>query len=280
MDMRAESGDDVHGMGIAQTNVQLYNQLRERRLPVAGLALVHAAYDLLSELYSGYYQADGKPFVAHGVGVASILASTGQPAEIIAVGLLHNAYGNADFGDGRRHVVTAYRRRIVRGAVGEEVERLLARFQEIRIGRTGIAEARRALPERSADERALLLVDLADYLEKYADMGVLYYGQNDWVLDTSDEIGEQLVAFAGALGHSGLGGELAAAIEEARAQDPAPAELRPADGRRYLKLVVPRSCRPRLAPRLHPGGERVRRALRPRTRLRHLRAAALTVLRG
>jgi hypothetical protein len=63
-------------MQIAQTNVQLYNHLRERGLPLNDLIVVHRAYELLTTLYPGYVQADDKPFTAHGAGVASIL---GEP---------------------------------------------------------------------------------------------------------------------------------------------------------------------------------------------------------
>ena len=75
-------------MQVAQTNVQLYNQLREKGLQLDDLVLVHRAYEFLTTLYPGYFQADGKPFVAHGVGVASILAEIDQPAQIVAVGLV------------------------------------------------------------------------------------------------------------------------------------------------------------------------------------------------
>jgi hypothetical protein len=266
-------------MGTAQTNVQLYNQLREQGRTVDDLALIARAYELLVTLYPGYFQADGKPFVAHGVGVASILADAGEPAEIVAVGVLHNIYGNADFGDGVKRGTTRYRRRIVRDAVGDQVEGLLARFQEIRIRGGDVEAARQALPTRSAAERSLLLVDLADYLEKYVDMGVLYYGQNDWALPASAAMRDQIVGLADALGHPALGAQLREALAAVTAQEPVPDVLRPSDGRRYLHLVVPRSCRPRVAPRLHPGGERIRGFLRPRTRLRRLRTAATAALR-
>jgi (p)ppGpp synthase/HD superfamily hydrolase len=269
----------VQRMQIAQTNIQLYNQLLARELPVDELVVVHRAYELLTTLYPAYYQADGKPFVAHGVGVASIVAELGEPAETVAVGLLHNVYGNADFGDGRRRGATPFRRRLVRDAVGAGVEAMLERFQDIRVTRSTIEETRRTLSTRSPADRSLLLVELADYLEKYTDMGVLYYAQNDWVVGTTEQIGDQLVALAGELGQPRLGDELGAAFAAAAAHDPVPAELAPSDGRRYLTLVAPHSLRPRLAPRLHPSGQRARRALRPRTRLRRLRSAVTTLLR-
>src|SRR5436305_670605 len=76
-------------MNVAQTNLQLYNQLLRHGLPRDRLVVVHRAYELLTRLYAGYYQGDGKPFVAHGVGVASILDTLDQPAEFVALGLVH-----------------------------------------------------------------------------------------------------------------------------------------------------------------------------------------------
>jgi (p)ppGpp synthase/HD superfamily hydrolase len=240
---------------IAQTNIQLYNQLRAAGRPPGELVTVHRAYELLAKLYPGYYQADGKPFVAHGVGVASILAWLDQPADIVAVGLLHNVYGNADFGDGRAPGVTPARARLVRAAVGETVERLLERFRGVRIRADTLERVRGSLPELDETDRRLILVELADHLEKYADLGVLYFGDHDWV--QTERIGPDLVALANELGEPRLAEMLTRALDEAAAAD-VPPELRPSDGRSFLKLEVPRSCRRRLLPRVR---RRARRAL-------------------
>lgn len=241
---------------IAQTNIQLYNQLREAGRPLDELVEVHRAYELLSSLYAGYYQADGKPFVAHGVGVASILGWLDQPADILVVGLLHNVYGNADFGDGGGPGVTPARARLLRQAVGAEVAEMLERFRRLRIGPSTLADVRRSLPERPEAERRLILVDLADQLEKHVDLGVLYFGNHDWV--HTEQIGAELVALARELGEPRLAEMLENALADVAAAD-VPAQLRTSDGRRFLKLEVPRSCRRRLLPRVR---SRVRRALR------------------
>jgi hypothetical protein len=256
-------------MRIAQTNIQLYNQLRDARRPLEDLVLVHRAYEFLTTLYAGHYQADGKPFVAHGVGVASILSSLDQPAEILAVGLLHNVYGNADFGDGRIGGVTPFRRRFVREAVGERIEDLLVRFRGLRISPGTSEDVRRSLPELDETERRLVLVELADHLEKYVDLGVLYFGENDWIIDADGRIGRDLIEIAEELGEPRLSEMLATGFTHAatHAAD-VPAELRSSDKRRYLKLIVPRSCSRRLSPRLRAGAQRVRGRLRPRYRLR------------
>jgi (p)ppGpp synthase/HD superfamily hydrolase len=233
-------------MPVAQTNLQLYNQLRERGLAVQDLVLVHRAYELLAALYPGYYQADGKPFVAHGVGVASIVADAGLPAEMIAVGLLHNVYGNADFGDGRQDAVTPARRRLVRTAVGEQVEALIVRFRSLRIRPGNLQDMRRRLPALAETDRQLVLVEVADHAEKYVDAGVLYFSESDWVQEGTGAIASDLAGIAEELGAPALGDMLTASVELVeRLAASVPRELHPSDGRRYLTLLVPRSCVPR-----------------------------------
>jgi hypothetical protein len=258
-------------MRVAQTNIQLYNQLRERGSPLSDLLLVHRAYELLTALYSGCFYPDGRPFVAHAVGVASILAELGQPAEVLALGLLHNVYGNGDFGDGRGPGATLARRRVVREAVGEQVEELVARFRDVGIQWKPIADVRRTLPERDEAERLLILVDLADFLEKYVDFGALYFTEGaiygrDYVERAIYGSGPELVEIASELGGSRLSEMLSSALAAAAAAlDEIPPELQPAD---RPPLVVPRSCRRRLRVRLVLAIREVRSRARLRTRLR------------
>lgn len=258
-------------MPVAQTNLQLYNQLREKGFGLDELVLVHRAYELLTTLYSGHFQADGKPFVAHGVGVASILAELDQPAEIVAMSLLHNVYGNADFGDGRDGAATPSRRRMVQAAVGDRIEELLVRFRELRLRPQTIHEARRALPNRSELERRLICVDIADHLEKHVDLGVLYFGRNDWVFRTTELIGDDMIAIASELGEPRLAEMLSSAFSAAAAQrDAVPTALRPSDGRPHIRMIVPRSCRRRTPVRLRAAMRWMRNRIRLRTRLRGL----------
>lgn len=258
-------------MKIAQTNIQLYNQLRDGNLPTNELVLVHRAYELLTTLYSGYYQGDGKPFVAHGVGVASILAELGQPADVVALGLLHGVYGNGDFGDGRDREPTPFRRRVVRDAVGPHLEQLVFRFTNLRLHPDTIERDRRALPDLDETERQLKLVAVVDHLEKYVDLGVLYFGDNADIVDWTRRIGDDLIELAEQLGEPRLAHMVSAAFAEADAQaDQVPHELRASDGRRHLTMVVPRSCR-----RRRPIALRLRvKWLWPGRRLRGRRAPA------
>jgi (p)ppGpp synthase/HD superfamily hydrolase len=233
-------------VAVAQTNIQLYNQLRKRELSLDELVLVHHAYELLTTLYSGYYQGDGKPFVAHGVGVASILAELGQPAEIVAMGLLHAIYDNAHFGDGGAGGTTPFRRQLVRDAVGERVEELVCRFTELRVRPDTIEDVWRTVTELDATERRLQLVAIVDHLEKYVDLGVLYYGDDEEIVDWTRRLGRDLIELADELGEPRLAEMLSKAFEQASAEaERVPEELRASDGRRHLKLVTPRSWRRR-----------------------------------
>lgn len=141
---------------IAQTNVQLYNQLRREGRGLNELVLVHRCYQLAVRLYSGHFQADGKPFVAHTVGVASVVAQLGLPAEIVGAACLHNIYGNGDFGDGRVYAATPRRRRMVREAVGAEVEGCINRFRALRLTERSVRDIYKRLDEFDARDRELL----------------------------------------------------------------------------------------------------------------------------
>jgi HD domain len=264
-------------MQIAQTNLQLYNQLREKGRPLNDLRLVHRAYELLAILYSGHYQADGKPFVAHGVGVASIMGELDQPTDILVAALLHNVYENADFGDGRGGAVTAARRELVRATVGNDVEELLVRFRALRVVPENVKQFCEQLPQRSELERRLICIDLADYLEKRVDLGVLYINPASGLAATPDEFGEELAAVATELGEPRLAEMLSSAFAAVAAnRGSVPTELRPSDGRLRLVLTIPRSCRRRLSVRSVEAIPRVRDRVRLRTRLRALLGAVLT----
>lgn len=234
---------------IAQTNVQLFNQLRALGWSAADLATVNRAYEETVRHYAGYFQADGKPFVCHCVGVAGILAHLGFPVAMVAAGMLHNVYGNGDFGDGRDDSTATARRRQVRAAVGEETEALVFRFREFRITEATIDRFLAVLPRLDATERALLVMDLADFLEKVADLGALYMADGDWAVELPLRRGEDLAALAEKLEQPELAAAFREAILRLAAERPAGGRPSPADRRRYLKLITTPSCGLRPYPR-------------------------------
>src|SRR5690348_15752592 len=111
----------------AQTNLQLYAQLRRCGADASDLALVRRGYGLAMHLCPASFRGSGKPLLAHLVGTASILASIRQPARVITAGLLHAVYVFGDFGDASRGSGDSRRAR-VKEAVGIEVEDLIFRY--------------------------------------------------------------------------------------------------------------------------------------------------------
>jgi hypothetical protein len=88
----------------------------------------------------------------------------------------------------------------------------------------------------------LLVVDLADIVEKYADLGVLYFGDGEWATSFVDAHEVALIELSTALGQPLLADALAVAIARVRAGQ-VPAVLRSERSHKYLYPIVPLSCR-------------------------------------
>ena len=116
----------------AQTNLQLYGQLLSAGRPEQELRLIRDTYELALGLFAAQYRGNGKPFVSHLVGVASILTAHWQPIETIAAGLLHSVYSFGEFGDGTRGA-DKRKREEVNKTVGAVVEELSPALYEIRL---------------------------------------------------------------------------------------------------------------------------------------------------
>ena len=226
---------------VARTNIQLYNQLIAQQRSDDELRLIRNAYELAVQLYSASYQADGKPFIAHIVAVSSIVALLKLPSRMVATALIHNVYTNADFGAGPRMPITTTSRCLVKEAVGDDVEALVMKFRTMRIQHR-LDELLLCLPSMSDDERLLLVLDLADHLEKCLDHGVLYYGDGRWVIDFVEQRGDKLCTLAHDLGYPVLKASLQIMFSSL-AQAHVPEVLRAPAHRKYLYEQVPASYR-------------------------------------
>lgn len=233
---------------IAQTNLQLYLQLLRQGLGETELRLVRAAYELSVGLYSGCFGADRRPFVCHTVGVAGVIANLEQPARLIAAALLHNVYGNGDFGDGACNSATPDRRRVVSRAVGVAVEDIVHRFHLSRV-RLDTDDAYRPRIEGLArSQREVLLLELADIVEKHVDASVLFHGDGTWISEPVRRHHEFLVEHARRIGEPLLATMLEQRFADVAAIARLPQSLQAPGHRRHLDLVVPTSCRRRLYP--------------------------------
>jgi (p)ppGpp synthase/HD superfamily hydrolase len=158
---------------FAQTNIQLYNQLHSAFYPDSDQLLIHRAYALAVELFTSCFRASGKPFLAHAVGTASILASLQLPASHVAAGLLHAAYALGEFGTGWKGMTEVKRTRL-RNRVGQEVEDLVARYTMYGWSGRDIRNIRARIDAISPEERSVLVIRLANELEDHLDAGILY----------------------------------------------------------------------------------------------------------
>jgi len=227
---------------IARTNVQLMNQLIRQGRGETMLKRVYDAYDLTVDLYSGYFHGDGKPFVNHVIAVASIIAYLGQPDDLVVTAVVHNIYGNGDFGDGERNVVTPARQARVRAVVGRRVDDLLVRFREVRIRRS-LDRVLQGFDALSEVDRQLLLMDLADHYEKFLDGALAYYGDCSWIIDFDVPNLPKMIELAQRLGHPQLGRMFADVVrEQLEWMERVPDFLRTKEGQKYMALRIPGSC--------------------------------------
>lgn len=158
----------------AQTNIQLYEQLLDAGYSDSDLRCVRAAYELMCALFSAQFRPNGKPVIAHLVGVASALAAHGAALPVVLAGLSHAAYATGDFGGFWPRMTRAKpKRRRVSGVIGEEAEAILAHYTAFAWNERAASLAA-ALPDLSPRERDVILVRLANELDEAADHALIY----------------------------------------------------------------------------------------------------------
>lgn len=160
---------------FAQTNIQLFNQMYDGGYDETQIAVVKRSYDLAMILFTGRFRGSGKTFIAHLIGTASILASLHSAPKIIAAGLLHAAYDSGDFGEGGEGISPA-KRAYVKAAVGPEVEEYVAKYASLRWNSDVARCTCDNLESLNQLEKEVLLIRLANELEDYLDLGILFCG--------------------------------------------------------------------------------------------------------
>jgi (p)ppGpp synthase/HD superfamily hydrolase len=145
---------------VAQTHLQLLNQARRAGWGDADLARAAETCTLATQLFDGRYRRNGRPFVAHVVGTASILLHVGARPDVVLAGLLHAAYDDGDSARAR-----------VRAAVGAETEALVTAYAAVPWSAAWLRE--RLADERPipSEERDVLLMRVANQLEDLVDDG-------------------------------------------------------------------------------------------------------------
>ncbi len=216
----------------AQTNLQLFNQMRAAGYGDADLKTVRTAYDLATRLFTAKFRGSGKPLLSHLVGTASVLCAVNAPAPLLAAAVLHAAYIFGEFGDGRRGMTPA-KRQIVRQAVGEEIEDLVARYEELEWTDPTIKALHARVDPLTRPERDVLLIRLANELEDHLDLGVLYCGNAQYRRDLIGSALNLCIDLATRIGEPGLAAELRRVFDEVLSAD-VPETLRHPNDYTYL----------------------------------------------
>ena len=222
---------------FAQTNVQLYQQLARAGYSVEERVRARQAYELATLLFAGRMQPSGKDFLAHVVGTASVLAELAQPGELVAAGLIHNAYSNGDFGV----IPPEARRERVRHAVGDRAEEFVHRFAVCDWSPRRIQSLDRDdIEEMGEVDRGVILIRLADLLEKHVTDPA--YFVRDEHLRRLERSGTALVRLAGCLGLPTLARDLEREFEVYREGNRViEPRIQPSEGNSFV--VIPRSYR-------------------------------------
>lgn len=229
----------------AQTNIQLFNQLQREGYSNTDISCIVNAYKLAMNLFTGCFRPSGKTFIAHVVGTASILSSLHVPAKVVAASLIHAAYANNDFGNGERGITDAKRKQI-RSAVGEEVEEYVARYKALKWNEQNLTKISDRLDTLDSIDRNVVLMRLANELEEYLDLGLLYCGEGKYQ-QYSDRAGAIIIEMAQKLGFPTLAIALATVFEETH-QAKIPVEY---NHQNSSLLIVPKSYQRRLFPVRH-----------------------------
>jgi len=170
----------------SQTHLQLYRQLQEDSYGQEDLVFVDRAYQMAMRLFAGHYRPNNKPFLVHLVGVASILANAGQPATMIAAGLLHSAYP-LGLGKQGTQVDRKYRKQIT-DSLGAQVEQLIYAYANRRWSVSDFRDREEDVQALTIEGRQLQLIKLADLHEEFLDAGHLYQPGKKllWDQETND----------------------------------------------------------------------------------------------
>lgn len=160
----------------AQTNIQLYGQLLAMGYSSDSLRQVRQAYDLAGVLFSAQYRPNGKPFVCHLVGTASILAEHGGALPVVLAGLLHAAYAEGEFAS-IRSSITRYKRQIVRNAIGDDVENLIWRYTSLRWNSKAASLLVSRIHDLHEKDRTVVFMRIANELEEAVTSDILFEPQ-------------------------------------------------------------------------------------------------------
>jgi (p)ppGpp synthase/HD superfamily hydrolase len=154
----------------AQIIGELYAQMSRDGYAAADLAATQAAYRLATQLFAGAYRGSGKPFVCHLTGTASVVAQLREPVGSVVAALLHAAFDQGYFPDGRRGSSSAHRAWLEKRA-GRAAADLVAAYHALDLSDDGI-ERLLANPPATPLDRAALLIAVANQIDDLFAAGI------------------------------------------------------------------------------------------------------------
>ncbi|WP_457935465.1 hypothetical protein [Mesorhizobium sp. 10J20-29] len=156
---------------LAQTNLQLYQQLRAAGHSRQDLAILQRDNETACMLFGSKIRSTGRPFLCHAVGTASAALAQGASLDLVRTAFLHAAYKHGRFPDGTRGNSDAHRSWL-RERTGGGVEKLVFAFSQYPFN-VSIA---RKLVDNGADEsqnKEMLLLKLCNDVDDTHDFGAL-----------------------------------------------------------------------------------------------------------
>lgn len=157
----------------AQTNIQLYRQLDDLGWTESQLNAVGHAYAFVTRLFTGQFRPQGKSFISHLIGVASILALHGAEDKTVLAGLLHAAYEAGEFGTGKNGF-TQRKKKILAEVVGSEVEEIVRDYAGVHWSTWNRGKVASRLSGLSPTQRKAAFITAANELEECLEYGILY----------------------------------------------------------------------------------------------------------
>jgi (p)ppGpp synthase/HD superfamily hydrolase len=250
--------DRLNVAHIAQTHLQLFQQMRAKGYSQGELAMVAQAYLVATKLFANRFRPCGRPFVAHLVGASAILVWLQAPIKMVVAELLHAAYQEGDFPNSLEGM-TPRKRKELSAAIGAEAEALVAAYTVGSRSLTGLLASHARFKEMSSFERDILLMQLANELDDYRDFAGNHAANADERIAVIRQCGQHQVEMAEWLGRP----ELARALRETygdaiAAAVPTPFVSRFADG----YAILPASCQTRWNISARRLGVKIRNRLR------------------
>ncbi len=239
----------------AQTNVQLFNQLKREGYSATELGCILYTYEFSVHVFTGCFQPSGNVFLSHLVRTASILSSLHAPAEVVAAGLIHSIYAKGDLGFVNKGISDAKRKQ-VRRAVGERVEEYVALYRSLRWNTQTIPALYGRIDALDQIDKNLILMKLANELEHHLDLELLYYRNTE--RQRLIRYGDLMIQMAEKLGFPTLAANLAKVFREAISAE-IPVEIRRltnrnrsfevirVSGKQEAFFIIPKSYNKRLS---------------------------------